>query len=296
MTTRKTPGTGTRGRTTRGTASDATGTATPKVAATKTAPAKAAPAETAAETAAEATTAAAETVTETVQAATDTAARTVKATTEAAAEAAPAVTEAAAATPTPASPAPATPAPATPAVPAMKSGAELMEEMAAMAAATTAADIAAEAVRTASAIAERSAKAAMEVFDGVKKSVSSDGMADGTVMLDEANRLRERAVEDLMEASNETAKALSDATDGIIAFTQARIDFGVNTAREAFAAQSFEEMAAVQERYARGLVDLYVEHAAKMSEVGIRLAGAALAPLNRQWQNAFTPPSARPRV
>lgn len=289
MTTRKTPGTGTRGRTTRGTASDATGTATPKVAATKAAPAKAAPAETAAETAAEATTAAAEAVTETVQAATDTAARTVKATTEAAAEAAPAVTEAAAATP-------ATPAPATPAVPAMKSGAELMEEMAAMAAATTAADIAAEAVRTASAIAERSAKAAMEVFDGVKKSVSPDGMADGTVMLDEANRLRERAVEDLMEASNETAKALSDATDGIIAFTQARIDFGVNTAREAFAAQSFEEMAAVQERYARGLVDLYVEHAAKMSEVGIRLAGAALGPLNRQWQNAFTPPSARPRV
>lgn len=291
MTTRKTPGTGTRGRTTRGTASDATGTATPKVAATKAAPAKAAPAETAAETAAEATTAAAETVTETVQAATDTAARTVKATTEAAAEAAPAVTEAAAATP-----APATPAPATPAVPAMKSGAELMEEMAAMAAATTAADIAAEAVRTASAIAERSAKAAMEVFDGVKKSVSPDGMADGTAMLDEANRLRERAVEDLMEASNETAKALSDATDGIIAFTQARIDFGVNTARDAFAAQSFEEMAAVQERYARGLVDLYVEHAAKMSEVGIRLAGAALGPLNRQWQNAFTPPSARPRV
>ncbi|WP_372096642.1 phasin family protein [Tistrella mobilis] len=291
MTTRKTPGTGTRGRTTRGTASDATGTATPKVAATKAAPAKAAPAETAAETAAEATTAAAETVTETVQAATDTAARTVKATTEAAAEAAPAVTEAAAATP-----APATPAPATPAVPAMKSGAELMEEMAAMAAATTAADIAAEAVRTASAIAERSAKAAMEVFDGVKKSVSPDGMADGTAMLDEANRLRERAVEDLMEASNETAKALSDATDGMIAFTQARIDFGVNTAREAFAAQSFEEMAAVQERYARGLVDLYVEHAAKMSEVGIRLAGAALGPLNRQWQNAFTPPSARPRV
>lgn len=291
MTTRKTPGTGTRGRTTRGTASDATGTATPKVAATKAAPAKAAPAETAAETAAEATTAAVETVTETVQAATDTAARTVKATTEAAAEAAPAVTEAAAATP-----APATPAPAIPAVPAMKSGAELMEEMAAMAAATTAADIAAEAVRTASAIAERSAKAAMEVFDGVKKSVSPDGMADGTVMLDEANRLRERAVEDLMEASNETAKALSDATDGIIAFTQARIDFGVNTAREAFAAQSFEEMAAVQERYARGLVDLYVEHAAKMSEVGIRLAGAALGPLNRQWQNAFTPPSARPRV
>lgn len=289
MTTRKTPGTGTRGRTTRGTASDATGTATPKVAATKAAPAKAAPAETAAETAAEATTAAAETVTETVQAATDTAARTVKATTEAAAEAAPAVTEAAAATP-------ATPAPATPAVPAMKSGAELMEEMAAMAAATTAADIAAEAVRTASAIAERSAKAAMEVFDGVKKSVSPDGMADGTAMLDEANRLRERAVEDLMEASNETAKALSDATDGIIAFTQARIDFGVNTARDAFAAQSFEEMAAVQERYARGLVDLYVEHAAKMSEVGIRLAGAALGPLNRQWQNAFTPPSARPRV
>ncbi|WP_372018730.1 phasin family protein [Tistrella mobilis] len=291
MTTRKTPGTGTRGRTTRGTASDATGTATPKVAATKAAPAKAAPAETAAETAAEATTAAAETVTETVQAATDTAARTVKATTEAAAEAAPAVTEAAAATP-----APAIPAPATPAVPAMKSGAELMEEMAAMAAATTAADIAAEAVRTASAIAERSAKAAMEVFDGVKKSVSPDGMADGTAMLDEANRLRERAVEDLMEASNETAKALSDATDGIIAFTQARIDFGVNTARDAFAAQSFEEMAAVQERYARGLVDLYVEHAAKMSEVGIRLAGAALGPLNRQWQNAFTPPSARPRV
>ncbi|KYO49370.1 phasin family protein [Tistrella mobilis] len=289
MTTRKTPGTGTRGRTTRGTASDATGTATPKVAATKAAPAKAAPAETAAETAAEA--AAAETVTETVQAATDTAARTVKATTEAAAEAAPAVTEAAAATP-----APATPAPPTPAVPAMKGGAELMEEMAAMAAATTAADIAAEAVRTASAIAERSAKAAMEVFDGVKKSVAPDGMADGTVMLDEANRLRERAVEDLMEASNETAKALSDATDGIIAFTQARIDFGVNTAREAFAAQSFEEMAAVQERYARGLVDLYVEHAAKMSEVGIRLAGAALGPLNRQWQNAFTPPSARPRV
>jgi hypothetical protein len=136
----------------------------------------------------------------------------------------------------------------------------------------------------------------MEVFDGVKKSVSPDGMADGTVMLDEANRLRERAVEDLMEASNETAKALSDATDGMIAFTQARIDFGVNTAREAFAAQSFEEMAAVQERYARGLVDLYVEHAAKMSEVGIRLAGAALGPLNRQWQNAFTPPSARPRV
>lgn len=286
MTTRKTPGTGTRGRTTRGTASDATGTATPKVAATK-----AAPAETVAEVATEATTDAAEAVTETVQAATDTAAETVKATTEAAAEAAPAVTEAAAATP-----APATPAPATPAVPAMKSGAELMEEMAAMAAATTAADIAAEAVRTASAIAERSAKAAMEVFDGVKKSVSPDGMADGTVMLDEANRLRERAVEDLMEASNETAKALSDATDGIIAFTQARIDFGVNTAREAFAAQSFEEMAAVQERYARGLVDLYVEHAAKMSEVGIRLAGAALAPLNRQWQNAFTPPSARPRV
>ncbi|MBA76801.1 MAG: hypothetical protein CMO30_16145 [Tistrella sp.] len=291
MTTRKTPGTGTRGRTTRGTASDATGTATPKVAATKAAPAKAAPAETAAETAAEATTAAAETVTETVQAATDTAARTVKATTEAAAEAAPAVTEAAAATPTTA-----TPAPATPAVPAMKSGAELMEEMAAMAAATTAADIAAEAVRTASAIAERSAKAAMEVFDGVKKSVSPDGMADGTAMLEEANRLRERAVEDLMEASNETAKALSDATDGIIAFTQARIDFGVSTAREAFSAQSFEEMAAVQERYARGLVDLYVEHAAKMSEVGIRLAGAALGPLNRQWQNAFTPPSARPRV
>ena len=291
MTTRKTPGTGTRGRTTRGTASDATGTATPKVAATKAAPAKAAPAETAAETAAEATTAAAETVTETVQAATDTAARTVKATTEAAAEAAPAVTEAAAATPTPA-----TPAPATPAVPAMKSGAELMEEMAAMAAATTAADIAAEAVRTASAIAERSAKAAMEVFDGVKKSVSPDGMADGTAMLEEANRLRERAVEDLMEASNETAKALSDATDGIIAFTQARIDFGVSTAREAFSAQSFEEMAAVQERYARGLVDLYVEHAAKMSEVGIRLAGAALGPLNRQWQNAFTAPSARPRV
>ena len=291
MTTRKTPGTGPRGRTTRGTASDATGTATPKVAATKAAPAKAAPAETAAETAAEATTAAAETVTETVQAATDTAARTVKATTEAAAEAAPAVTEAAAATPTPA-----TPAPATPAVPAMKSGAELMEEMAAMAAATTAADIAAEAVRTASAIAERSAKAAMEVFDGVKKSVSPDGMADGTAMLEEANRLRERAVEDLMEASNETAKALSDATDGIIAFTQARIDFGVSTAREAFSAQSFEEMAAVQERYARGLVDLYVEHAAKMSEVGIRLAGAALGPLNRQWQNAFTPPSARPRV
>ena len=291
MTTRKTPGTGTRGRTTRGTASDATGTATPKVAATKAAPAKAAPAETAAETAAEATTAAAETVTETVQAATDTAARTVKATTEAVAEAAPAVTEAAAATPTPA-----TPAPATPAVPAMKSGAELMEEMAAMAAATTAADIAAEAVRTASAIAERSAKAAMEVFDGVKKSVSPDGMADGTAMLEEANRLRERAVEDLMEASNETAKALSDATDGIIAFTQARIDFGVSTAREAFSAQSFEEMAAVQERHARGLVDLYVEHAAKMSEVGIRLAGAALGPLNRQWQNAFTPPSARPRV
>ena len=94
----------------------------------------------------------------------------------------------------------------------------------------------------------------------------------------------------------ETAKALSDATDGIIAFTQARIDFGVSTAREAFSAQSFEEMAAVQERYARGLVDLYVEHAAKMSEVGIRLAGAALGPLNRQWQNAFTPPSARPRV
>lgn len=289
MTTRKTPGTGTRGRTTRGTASDATGTATPKVAATKAAPAEAAAAEPAAvETAAEATQNVAETAAETVTAATDTAAETVEATAEAAAEAAPAVTEAAAETPAPAS--------AAPAVPAMKSGAALMEEMAAMAAATTAADIAAEAVRTASAIAERSAKAAMEVFDGVKKSVAPEGMADGTVMLDEANRLRERAVEDLMEASNETAKALSDATDGIIAFTQARIDFGVNTAREAFAAQSFEEMAAVQERYARGLVDLYVEHAAKMSEVGIRLAGAALAPLNRQWQNAFTPPSARPRV
>ncbi|WP_372502018.1 phasin family protein [Tistrella mobilis] len=279
MTTRKTPGTGTRGRTTRGTASDATGTATPKVAATKAAPVEAA---------AEVTQAATDTASETAKAATDTAAETVTATTEAAAEAAADVTETVVEAPVP--------APASPAVPAMKSGAELMEEMAAMAAATTAADIAAEAVRTASAIAERSAKAAMEVFDGVKKSVAPEGMADGTVMLDEANRLRERAVEDLMEASNETAKALSDATDGIIAFTQARIDFGVNTAREAFAAQSFEEMAAVQERYARGLVDLYVEHAAKMSEVGIRLAGAALAPLNRQWQNAFTPPSARPRV
>ncbi|GGB29633.1 hypothetical protein GCM10011505_08730 [Tistrella bauzanensis] len=320
MTTRKPAGPATRGRTTRGTASDANG-ATPRTTATKAAspakaPAKAAAAtpveapvtaetsplqsttsestgaaDTAATEAAAATKAATDTAVaqtaEVTEAMTETAADIVDATTDATETAASTATEMAKTT---------TEIARTATHTTGKTQAELMEEVAASAAATTAADVAAEALRTATSIAERSAAAAMEVFDGMQKSMSAEMITDPAAAFAEAQRMRDEAMSGLVDASNEAAKAFGDATDGLVSFTQARIDFGINTAREAMSAQSFEEMAAVQERYTRGLVDLYVEHAAKLSEVGLRLAGAALSPMNRHWQKTFVLPGSRPRA
>jgi phasin family protein len=83
----------------------------------------------------------------------------------------------------------------------------------------------------------------------------------------------------LVKANGAVAEGLEALSKEVVLYTKASLDSAGQTAKALLAAKSFEDVVQVQTAFAKEAIEAFVDRSAKLSEMGLKVANDAFAPL-----------------
>lgn len=99
---------------------------------------------------------------------------------------------------------------------------------------------------------------------------------------DEVATLNKANVDAVVKASDVLGKGIESLGRELIDFTQAQLETTVETGKKLFAARTVNELLDLQTEYARASLDRLLAESAKVTEMGVKVANEALAPIQSQ--------------
>lgn len=102
-------------------------------------------------------------------------------------------------------------------------------------------------------------------------------------------------VDALVKSGTIAVQGAEQINKELVAFTQASFDQSVAAGRALLSAKSINEVVDLQNAYAKQSFDAFATQATKLQELGVKVANAALAPLNARL-NATVETFAKPRA
>ncbi len=99
---------------------------------------------------------------------------------------------------------------------------------------------------------------------------------------DEVTTLNKANVDAVVKASTVLGKGFESLGRELMDFAQAQFETSVETSRKLFAAKSVNELLGLQTEYARASLDTLLTESAKVTEMGVKVANEALAPIQTQ--------------
>ncbi len=103
---------------------------------------------------------------------------------------------------------------------------------------------------------------------------------------DEAASVGKDNLDALMASGNMLAKGFESIAKSWMAFNQKALESGVGAAKEVFAAKNLKDLVEWQGQYVRQSFDALFDETAKLSEIGVKTAQEAFAPISERFNVA----------
>lgn len=103
---------------------------------------------------------------------------------------------------------------------------------------------------------------------------------------DEAASVSKDNLDALMASGNVLAKGFESIAKSWMAFNQNALESGMGAAKEAFTAKNLKDLVEWQGQYVRQSFDALFDETAKLSEIGVKTAQEAFAPISERFNVA----------
>jgi phasin family protein len=108
------------------------------------------------------------------------------------------------------------------------------------------------------------------------------GMKSATAQMEKAATMSKDTVEAVVQSSTIVAKGCEEMSKNIWSWMQSSVEQSMTTSKQVLGVKTLRELVDLQTAFMRGMMDQSLTETTKLTEIGTRVAGQAIEPINQR--------------